>query len=323
MYNTELKNGFIRNYTDKIVTAKICRCIFDMLEEKEEVWDADLCTRTAEELKPVIDAIVHSNSAGKWEQVAILRSYVRYCIKNSVPDACDGMLRVNIDALEGIKNSTLSSPRHLQRYLNSILDPEYEMTEDSIYRCFCWIVYSGVPENEVLSIKCSDIDFDNMLILHNGFKYPIYKDAIASFKNCVNLTQFMCNQPGQCKAAMVNRIPGDTLLRGTRKSMPTIKTMSLELNRRRLKNEKKGKRDLKINLYGIRISGMFYEMHEKERWGVPVKFDRIPQGLFEVKKCKPGVSRATLNTKKHKTINTSITYKTDYERWKLAHNILY
>ena len=78
MYNSELKTRFIRGYTQSLATAKQATTIFNAFEPYELKWDADLCTRTAEELQPVVDSVVGLRYKNRWIAISILKEYVKY-----------------------------------------------------------------------------------------------------------------------------------------------------------------------------------------------------------------------------------------------------
>ncbi|MBQ8001433.1 MAG: hypothetical protein IJ298_09620 [Ruminococcus sp.] len=314
MYNEELKTKFVRGYTNSISTAEVCQTIFNAFEQYEVEWDADLCTRSAEELQPVVDNLVGFRARSKWMRLIILKDYVKWCIGMKVPGACDGMLKIETVGLEKVKHQTVASPLHLQRYLDSICEPESEETTDNIYRCFYWLAYGGVAEEDILSIKCSDVDLNNMVVRYNGTEVPIYREALPAFKNCVKLTQFVYKHPNYDKLVYKDRADGDTLVRGIR-SAPSIKAMRVELSRRSKAKMDEGKTDLKLSYFRVWISGLFYRMYERERAGMPVDFSAAAAQFMEGKTYKLDRGRNTPEAKKRQLTRD---YLEDYERWKLA-----
>lgn len=125
MFNSELKTRFVREYTSSVSTAKVCETIFNQFEPYECVWNADLCTRSAEDLQPIIDTIVGFRVRSKWMRIIVLKDYVKWCINvANVPGACDGMLQINTIGLDKVKQQTIASPLHLQKYLDQICSPE-------------------------------------------------------------------------------------------------------------------------------------------------------------------------------------------------------
>lgn len=314
MYNEELKTKFVRGYTNSISTAEVCQTIFNAFEQYEVEWDADLCTRSAEELQPVVDNLVGFRARSKWMRLIILKDYVKWCIGMKVPGACDGMLKIETVGLEKVKHQTVASPLHLQRYLDSICEPESEETTDNIYRCFYWLAYGGVAEEDILSIKCSDVDLNSMVVRYNGTEVPIYREALPAFKNCVKLTQFVYKHPNYDKLVYKDRADGDTLVRGIR-SAPSIKAMRVELSRRSKAKMDEGKTDLKLSYFRVWISGLFYRMYERERAGMPVDFSAAAAQFMEGKTYKLDRGRNTPEAKKRQLTRD---YLEDYERWKLA-----
>lgn len=314
MYNEELKTKFVRGYTNSISTAEVCQTIFNAFEQYEVEWGADLCTRSTEELQPVVDGLVGFRARSKWMRLIILKDYVKWCIGMKVPGACDGMLKIETVGLEKVKHQTVASPLHLQRYLNSICEPESEETTDNIYRCFYWLAYGGVAEEDILSIKCSDVDLNNMVVRYNDTEVPIYREALPAFKNCVNLTQFVYKHPNYDKLVYKDRAYGDTLVRGIR-SAPSIKAMRVELSRRSKAKIDEGKTDLKLSYFRVWISGLFYRMYERERAGMPVDFSAAAAQFMEGKTYKLDRGRNTPEAKKRQLTRD---YLEDYERWKLA-----
>lgn len=314
MYNEELKTKFVREYTDNVNTAEFCAAIFKSFEKYEQEWGADLCTRSTDELQPLVDNLVGFRARSKWMNLIILKDYVRWCIGMKIPGACDGMLSIETVGLEKVKHQTVASPFHLQIYLDSICEPESEETTDNIYRCFYWLAYGGVAEEDILNIKCSDVDLTSMVVHYKGTEVPIYREALPAFKNCSKLTQFIYKHPNYDKLVYRDRAYGDTLVRGIR-GLPSLKAMRVELSRRSKAKMDEGKTDLKLSYFRVWISGLFYRMYERERAGIPVDFSAAATQFMEGKTYKLDSGRNTLEAKKRQLTRD---YREDYERWKLA-----
>ena len=314
MYNEELKTKFVRAYTNSINTAEVCQIVFNAFEKYENAWDADLCTKSAQELQPVVENLVGLRTKSKCIRITILREYVKWCIKTQVPGACDGMLKIEVMGLDKVRHQTVASPLHLQRYLDSICEPEKEETTDNIYRCFYWLAYGGVDEEDILDIKCSDVDLSDMVVRYNGTEVPIYREALPAFKNCVNLKQFVYKHPNYDKVVYKDRADGDTLVRGIR-SAPSVKAMRVELSRRSKAKIDEGKTDLRLSYFRVWLSGLFYRMYERERAGIPVDFSDTASQFMEGKTYKLDSGRNTPEAKKRQVTKE---YLEDYERWKLA-----
>ena len=314
MYNAELKKNFIREQITSISTALVCETIFNAIAPVEEEWGADLCTKSKEELQPVIDRIVGLRVRSKWMRLIILKDYVRWCIGRNVPGACDGMLNITDVGLEKVREQTVSSPKHLQNYLDAICEPEGKGGTDNIYRCFYWLAYAGVEEKDILDIKCSDVDFRNMVVNYpqKNTVVQMYPESLQAFHNCVELEQFLFNHPNYTKTVWKDRVAGDTLVRGFR-ALPTVSSIRTELSRR--SRGKSDKTPLKLSYFRVWMSGLFYRAYEEELCGRTPDFNPIVIQQMEGKTYELGQGRRTLGAKQRQLVKD---YEEDYQRWKLA-----
>lgn len=320
MYNEELKKKFIRFYTTNPNTEKNCRGIFNAFEKYEEEWCGDLCTKTAEELQPVVDELIGMRSRSRWVRMVVLKEYVRWCIGTCVPGACDGMLKLNPTGLEKIRSMMVANPKHMQRYLNSICAPESEQTIDDIFRCYYWLAYGGAEEEEILGIECGDVDFENMVIRGRNIDIPLYREAIPAFKNCVNLKQFVYKHANYT-SQHIDRVGGNILIRGIRTLPSSVNTMRAELSRKTRKKTDESSVNIRLSYYRAWISGLFYRMYESEKAGAPVDFSNAANQFIQTRRSK-GKSEYKLdsgrNTLEAKGRQIQRDYTEDYNRWKLA-----
>lgn len=314
MYNAELKKKFIREYTSSIATADVCETIFNAFAKSEEEWGADLCTKNEEELQPIVNTIVGLRARSKWMRLIILKDYVRWCISNNIAGACDGMINITDVGLDKVRQQTISNPKHLQQYLDVICEPAEKCATDNIYRCYYWLAYAGVEEEDILNIKCSDVDFRNMIVKYpqKHTTVPIYPESLQAFHNCVELTRFVFNHPNYTNTVWRDRAPGDTLVRGVR-SLPTLKSIRVELSRRSKNNSEKT--DLKLSYFRIWMSGLFYRMYENEAIGIPADFNPIVAHQMDGKTYNLSSGRNTIAAKQRQLVRD---YEEDYQRWKLA-----
>ncbi len=316
MYNEDLKTQFVKSYTTSINTAKVCESVFNLFEPYERAWNADLCTRSAEELQPVINNIVGLRARSRFSRLIMLKDYVKWCIDvANVPNACDGMLQINTVGLDKIRQQTVANPLHLQKYLNEICSLESDKSTDNIYRCYFWLAYGGVAEEDILQVKCSDVDFGNMVVHYKETEIPIYHEAIAAFRNCAELTQFVYNHPNYTKIVWKDRVSGDTLVRGIRSST-TLYSLRAEISRRSKLHEKET--GIRLSYFRAWISGVFYRAYERELIGEEPDFTGVAAAKMEGKIYKLDSGRNTQEAKRRKVVKD---YKEDYQRWKLAFKI--
>lgn len=316
MYNEELKKRFIRDYTGSLNTANVAVTIFNAAEKYEIRWNSDLCTRSAEELQPMIDDIVGLRSKSRWMTLIILKEYVKWCIAMKVPGACDGMMHIEAVGLDKVKHQMVSSPLHLQRFMDSIFDPESEETIDNIYRCYFWMAYGGIDEEDTIKVKKDDVNFQEMYIQYKSTSIPIYREAVPAFRNAVMLDNFVYKHPNYSKDIRRNRVQGDTIMRGIKAATKTF-TMRATLSKRNIRAIEEGKTDLQLSFYRVRMSGLFYRVYEMERAGISPNFSEAALRVMDGKT----YSLKGREKLEHKQNRIEKDYMEDYERWKLAFSI--
>jgi hypothetical protein len=316
MYNEEMKRRFIGDYTKSLHTAEVARVIFDALEPYEEKWGADFCTMSASELQPALDNILGMRVSSKWMGIIMLREYSKWCMISKYHGACDSIMDVNTIGLDKIKKQMVSGPLHLQRYFNEVFDSESEETIDIIYRCYLWMAYGGVSEEDALSVKVDDVDLDTLKITFGETDAPIYREALTVFKSAISLTSFLHKHPNYRKPIRRDRVAGDTVMRGV-KTNTRLLTIRSTLSKRLTEAAKTGKTELQLSFYRIWLSGLFYRMYEAERAGFPVDFSDVAVQEMEGKTYSLS-GRDNLKLKQNRKARD---YMDDYRRWKLAFSI--
>ena len=316
MYNAELKSRFIRDYTKSINTANVATTVFDAFEPYETSWGADVCTKSKDELQPAIDAVLALRSRSQWMSLTILKEYTKWCIAMRVPNACDGMLQIEAAGLAKVRQQMVSSPLHLQRYLDEVFDKEEEETVDIIYRCYYWMAFGGIKEDDTLLIRTSDIDFADMEISYKGTHTPIYREALPAFHKAAELKSFYYKNPNYAHTILRDRVPGDTLMRGIRAATKTMTIRSV-LSKKSAKAIDDGLTKQKLSFYRVWMSGLFYRMYDRERAGIPVDFSEAATDFVSGRSY-------VLNGRiklEHKQNRIERDYMEDYQRWKLAFSI--
>lgn len=315
MYNEDQKQRFIAAYTQSEKTKNFCELLFKATQVYETAWGADICTRSAEELKPVIEKLMGLRHWHKNVRLSILKSYAEWCLSVNVPGATSGLLEVVPEGLEKMKQQSFANPTHLELYLDSIYDREDEETLDNIYRTYYWLAYVGVKEEDILQIKTTDVDLANMEVKAAGKAYPILFEALPAIRNCVRLQSFVFKHPNYTKLIRRERIPGDGLLRGIRGEM-TLQSLRVLIARgARQKADETGMRP---SYYRIRLSGIFYRAFQLEQSGKKPDFMDLAEEDMQGKTYKFDNVRNTYSSIKRQIARD---YQKDYERWKLAYRV--
>ena len=312
MYNYEQKELFIRDYTNNLVTASGCVNLFNRVEKYEERWGDDVCTRSVGELQPMVDDIIGLRTTARCARLIVLREYARWCISNGIPGASDSIFHVNTAAVSKVKAQTVFNPAELQKHLDILFLPEDRESVDCIYRCYMWLAYCGIEEDDAFEIACENVDFDNMVINYQGKKYPIYKESVAAFKNAVNLKQFAYIHPLYFNVVMKDRALGNNLLRTTANNC-NPQSFKTEISRTEKANEKlTGKR---LSYSRVKLSGLFYRTYIQELLGDTIDFLAVAEEQMRGKEYKLDSGRNTRDAKKRQIARD---YLDNYRRWKLA-----
>lgn len=316
MYNAGIKSLFIRDYTNSRYTKELCESIFNATEPYEKEWGADICTRKLEEIQPVIEQITGLRERSKLNRIIILKDYARWCINSRmVSGANEEMFKVTSSGVEKMRKQMVSNPAQLQQYLNRLYDPEEKQTTENIYRCFFWLAFGGVAEEDIVRIKCDAVDFANMVVHYNGTEIPIYREAIPAFRNCAELTQFFYEHPNYTKPIWRDRVPGDTLVRGIRSPATTL-SLRVEISRRaREVTGRLSSNSLRLSYFRVWLSGIFFRTYELESIGIKPNFRTVAIEHMSTKTYNFNDDKVALEAK---TRQLERDYQRDYQRWKFA-----
>lgn len=313
MYNSEQKARFILEYSKSLSTNRFVTAIFNAMEPFETEWGADLCTKDTETLQPAVDSLASVRIGRGWSPIYILKEYVRWCIRNHVPGAVDGITGIQIEGLKAVRTRLVSSPLHLQRCLDEVFGPLEEETVAITYRCFFWLAFAGVDEEDVYTLTADNVDFASQSIVIDGTSYPIYREALPAIKKATELTSFNYKHPNYGKVVRRDRIPGELLLRGIRGEVTKL-NIRANLSKMARNAVVEGRCNTELSYSRIYLSGIFFRMYEKERAGIPVDFSE------DAKRFMAGKTYQN-KTRKNRQTEIEKDYEKDYQRWKMVFSV--
>lgn len=316
MYNSELKEKFIEKYAAGHNASTVYACVtaFKAIGKYEREWDADFCTKTTEELQPVVDKLVGLRSRSGFARLLMYKDYVRFCIGIGVPGACDGMLGITAAGLDKMRAETVANPLQFENYLDAVFEPVERETIDNVYRCFCWMAFAGMSDLDILRLRNENIDFMGQVIRIDGEEYPLYREAVSVTKHCMTATRltFLTEEGEELEK---RRADGDKIIRGFRGNFSRDSMRQIMSKRTKAAL---GKRTSKRMSYEkIWLSGMFYRTYEQEKAEGIIDFETQVQEFIKDKEYRLG-GRNTIEGKKRQVERD---YVNDYRRWKLAHNL--
>lgn len=313
MYNAEIKTKFIQQYTKSESVAKFCITVFNQCERFEEQWGNDLCIQGMSNLQDMINSIAGIRHHSQQGIVRLLRSYVDWCVNAGISTQ-NNINGIEINGLEKIRTQMVSMPFQLQQYLDTICHPETDLSVDNVFRCYLWLAYMGIEEEDVVKLTIDDVDLVNMHVVYNDMKLPIYHFALPAFKNCVELNQFASTHPLHSTINWIDRANSRFLLRGVNDN--TVSYLRTALSRRSKANE--DKTTLRLSYKKIQMSGLFYRMYEREKTIPEYKVDFSSTALQLAQKKSYDLKTSLGHNSYLRTIRE---FKKDYQKWKLAFSL--
>lgn len=307
MYNAEQKQRFINQHTiSESYKIKITET-FNLFEKYEQKWGADLCTRTPEELAPILESLCSLRTRTINTRIVVLRDYVSWCKNNDIPNVKADFSNINPTGIQAMKNMSVSSPSHLQYYLNSVFEPEDKMTVANVYRCFFWLAFAGMSDEDIMKVKCSDVHIDKLEVIYNGMRIPLFRESFEAFKIAKETTHFIVYH--QYREVRRERASGDLLVRGC-SDATDLKSFRTKMSIKQKSAEKQNDKILKLNYSKVWLSGVYYRMFERERtMGEPPVFTNTAAKLC----------REDAGYRKRNITDVKRQLEEDYNRWKLAH----
>lgn len=307
MFNAEVKERFIKSYSSKISVRTACKQFFDIAQKYEEMWDADLYTRTPNEVNQFLSEASGLTSQSQTSAITMIKAYIRWCLsQEDIFGVQEDLLTITSISSDKIKEQTVTSPVHLQRYLNAVFDPEDFETMDNIYRTYFWMAYAGMSQDDVPKIKNSNVDFSEMVIRYNGKTYPVYREGVKAIRYCVELDYIKSLRTNTGNLITLNRADGDLIMRG-RKSVFTSKTLQERVSKKQKDALDSRKTTLKLSYFKVWISGLFYRIYMDEISGIEPDFLAFIKEIDSVKDTKNKLSDLNKRAK---------YYHEDYQRWK-------
>ena len=322
MYNAELKERFINQYSKSEYNRERVIKTFDAVERFELNSSSDICTMSKEMATAALEKVAGIRSNVKSYRVAILRSYVRWCIDNNIPGSCDGLLQVKIVGLDTIRHRMVANPKMLEKRLETIFDTgksEYEIKHgyDNIYKAFYWMAFMGIPEEQIVEITADEIRYDLMMITHNGLNYQICVEALPVLRACANEQQFLYIHANYT-SNLRDRVDGNILLRGFN-GVTSVLALRSSLSRITKKRQEDGiSKDIRLSYVRVRLSGIFYRKYQDEIAGESISFRQEAQELVYSKEEHGDLTGKPLEARIRKAERD---YYNDYNRWKLAFSL--
>lgn len=264
MYNEGIKLRFIAHMGFSGAQYKFAVTLFNSLQKYEEQWGCDVCAVSEDKLSNAINEISSLRSSSLHTRINILRSYARWCIENNIPGATDTAMRVYPDNSYKIKTQMVSGPTELALYLDILFPPVSDLEVSILYRCYFWLAFSGMKQEDILKVKKSDINFNDMLIHFNGDDYPIYNGAINAFRAAIDAKYFRYWNKLLNRMIEIQRGCDDYLMASSGRVI-TPENIKSQISRRAKQAFQTGEARTCVSYIHAYLSGVFFRKFEMER----------------------------------------------------------
>lgn len=318
MYNTELKERFIQDFSASIASRQRALVFFNAIERYEAEMNADIVTMKETDALWVLESsTLGFRSTSLAQPLMVFRKYCEWCLSHDVPGVTDALLKISpkYPAVEKMASHTVKNPTHLQRVMDEVFDPVSSNGLDNLLRAYLWLAYSGVQEDAAELMTAENVDLENGCLRVDGKEYPLYIEAYPVFVFCKK-SKFITrlrnhgnqHDPGHTEMEIVQRGDGELLLRNTSSSV-TIQGLRSRTAIRTRAAKSEGFTKSSALTYGrLLLSGIYYRAHEREIAG-------LDMGFGEVVRQRKETSGAT--RKDYESDNRHLLKK-DYETWKLT-----
>lgn len=311
LYDPERKAWFIYEYGATDEKQYGLYRFFVRVSEHEKKLGKDVCCMSESEIAEALSQSLYTRASTKESQVSTLRAYFRWCEQHHFQISNANLKSLASVSVDAIRQRYIARPSALQEYLDKLL-PDTERTQsDRLYRGYLWLAFSGVPQELSDRITSDDVDMENMRIVHDGKRYPIYPEA-AQVLRFLSESETILFDNGNYKKDR-KRVDGRLLLRGIRGDAD-YKALGHELSRRTLAKYKDGTIDMRLTYNGTRMSGRFYRERVLEIMTGQVNVIRLAQEDIELLG-----KEYTTETEYNKDVKKrALLLKREYEAWCLA-----
>lgn len=302
-YNQNRKERFI-NEINASVSAKT---LFSASSKFESEAGVDLGGMPPAQVQRFLNEELGSRQSSLQSMLSWYRSYQKWCASNGL-EAPQNTSEIVIDSSVAKRKTMVESPFHLEEVLNRAFSPVENNEVDILYRCYLWMAYSGLEDDDACDVLTQEVDLDEMCVVHGGKEYPLYRHSYQAMWNAKFLGWMKyVNANYNDNHSILNKKQSEYLLRSVKTEKPTPKTLAARI--RKVFRE----RGIELTYGSVKLSGEFYRLLRNERAGVAVSFDQI---IADTAK-KKGVD---LTSQKGVTLRNNMmrTLPHDYKAWKRA-----
>lgn len=302
-YNESRKERFI-NEVNATASAKT---LFSASSKFESEAGVDLGGIPPAQVQRFLNEELGSRQSSLQSMLSWYRSYQNWCANRGL-ESPQNTSEIIVDSSIAKRKTMVESPFHLEEVLNRAFSPVGDNEVDVLYRCYLWMAYAGLEDDDACEVLSKNVDLDEMCIVYEDKEYPLYRHSYQAMWNAKFLGWMKyVNVNYNNSHSILDRKQSEYLLRSVKTEKPTPKTLAARI--RRVFREK----GIELTYGSVKLSGEFYRLLRDERIGIAVNFDRMIADAAQ----KRGVD---LSSQKGITLRRNMmrTLPEDYKAWKRA-----
>lgn len=313
-FNSEQKAKFIENQillSDAENVEKIERGwnnLFERMSNLEKNKDKDFALMNNNEIDEFLSKFLRGGKKYKETILSNLTTYFAWCLDNHLTTLSQNVLIVkkvkNIDSSSNCSDKMIKDEDDLKKCLDNqnLFRDESLKTIDNLYRCYLYLLFSGLSINEAFNLLEKDIDLNNGCILLNDKKIALSKNIKKIVEETLAIDCLVVRRK-ETEIVKTGYLFENTISEGER---PTNYREKMKMVWDVAISNKFSDSDRELTQSSILKSGIFYRMYQNE----------IANGLIDCQEylemCKYNVT--TIDNPDMVIANC----KNEYEEWKKA-----
>lgn len=275
MFNITQKLEFIKKQTllsdasDIEEIKKGWTNFFNRLSKLEEEKNKDFSMMTVDEIDNVLSKFLRGGKIYKETTLSNLSTYFEWCLDNQITLLTQNILLAkkvkNIDTSSSCADTMVKDEEDLKQCLDNInvFREESLETIDNLYRCYLYLLFSGLTIDEAFNLLEKDIDLNNNQIVIGDKKIILSQNTRDKIEDVLSMDYLVVRRRNvefvKTGYLFENTVSADERPENYREKMKVIWDVAI--------SKKFSYSDRELTQSTILKSGIFYRMHQKEIQG--------------------------------------------------------
>lgn len=173
MYNQEIKEKFLEEFTAGGRNEKSCRAALEAISRHEDALGVDVARMTLPEIKRALTYVNARTYKSAFAAVTLVRAYVKWCSENKVfSNITPNIIALSVDDIDTSDDFRKILFRNEEEFIKALrsVRPFDDGYFDIIASVFFWL---GFSTQQMMEIKIEDVDFENKTVTYDGVSITI------------------------------------------------------------------------------------------------------------------------------------------------------